>query len=331
MATMRRYILLLTFIWVLAGCGTREPASLADLPTVAQLPTLTSSPTAAEPIGFEPTQVPLPGVQSSPMTHTPISPTPTSTVTPTPTIPITPSATITDTPTLPATATFTITPTPRERSALELLGDLAREATILPPDFTINGTPLPRFPVPAPNSPSAATPTPFGGDFALGSRPDCPQAAPGIFGQVELAALEVRSLVGCYTSEPLTTSGSAYQLYENGFMVWVERPSAAGTIYVFQNGGNYLSYPDTWDASIDPESGDESPPEGLIEPIRGFGKVWRENSIVRSTLGWAVGFELGDVVTTANYQAGLLLDLPQRNEVMVLTDTGTWRGYPRSS
>ena len=36
-----------------------------------------------------------------------------------------------------------------------------------------------------------------------------------------------------------------------------------------------------------------APPEGRYQPIRGFGKVWRENPQVREQLGWAIAPEQG--------------------------------------
>ena len=35
------------------------------------------------------------------------------------------------------------------------------------------------------------------------------------------------------------------------------------------------------------------PPDGRFQPIRGFGKLWRERPDVRDRLGWALGVELG--------------------------------------
>ena len=37
------------------------------------------------------------------------------------------------------------------------------------------------------------------------------------------------------------------------------------------------------------EDPDIIPPEGYYEPVRGFGKVWREERGVREHLGWATG------------------------------------------
>jgi hypothetical protein len=44
---------------------------------------------------------------------------------------------------------------------------------------------------------------------------------------------------------------------------------------------------DTWEEG-QPETGNLTPPEpGLIDPKRGFGKVWREHPDIREAIGWA--------------------------------------------
>jgi len=78
-------------------------------------------------------------------------------------------------------------------------------------------------------------------------------------------------------------------------MIWFE---AHGTIYVFDDdrgldGPPVQQFVDTWSPD-EPES-DPSivPPEGLYQPIRGFGKVWRTQPGVREQLGWALAPEQG--------------------------------------
>ena len=101
------------------------------------------------------------------------------------------------------------------------------------------------------------------------------------------------------------------QSFENGFMFWVGRTSdekcahehgfapGSGEIWIaFVNSkipsGKWLVYVDDWTAGADPDN-DQSltPPPGLIQPIRGFGKVWRTklSAEEREMLGWATGSE----------------------------------------
>jgi hypothetical protein len=52
-------------------------------------------------------------------------------------------------------------------------------------------------------------------------------------------------------------------------------------------------FEDTW-TDAEPESDPSiASPEGLVQPVRGFGKLWRSNSEVRDRLGWALDSEVG--------------------------------------
>jgi hypothetical protein len=98
------------------------------------------------------------------------------------------------------------------------------------------------------------------------------------------------------------TSWAAQQPFEHGFMIWME---SSQTIYVFlseSTGQFYRTYQDTFkegDLESDPTI---IPPEGKQQPIRGFGKVWRENDDIRLSLGWATAGETGFDTWTQSYQ-----------------------------
>jgi hypothetical protein len=93
---------------------------------------------------------------------------------------------------------------------------------------------------------------------------------------------------GCPLDEP-TISAAAEQPFENGLMIWLE---ATDSVYVFYRDQSWQRFDDDW--SEDQLESDPSivPPEGFYQPIRGFGKVWRENASVRGELGWALSPEL---------------------------------------
>lgn len=118
------------------------------------------------------------------------------------------------------------------------------------------------------------------------------------------------------------------QSFENGFMFWVgattdERCNVehdftpgSGEIWISifpANGqvGEWVTVPDTFDETADPESNpDLEPPSGEVrQPIRGFGKAWREGLTAeqREQLGWATGDEL-PFVTDYRYDAGGFLN-----------------------
>ena len=58
-------------------------------------------------------------------------------------------------------------------------------------------------------------------------------------------------------------------------------------VYVLHGDSSYQRFEDTFDPAVEPISGGETPPTGLVEPIAGFGEVWRDQPGVREALGWA--------------------------------------------
>jgi hypothetical protein len=127
---------------------------------------------------------------------------------------------------------------------------------------------------------------------------------------------------------------TAYQPFEHGAMVWsnqigwYEQP----VIYVLFEGGSYVRYDDTY-TSGDPTAG-ETPPEGLLVPILGFGKVWMDHPNVRATLGWATAYESPGPGRFQLYVGGAMVWLSQRGETYVfLSDPATYQvvttpGFP---
>jgi hypothetical protein len=89
---------------------------------------------------------------------------------------------------------------------------------------------------------------------------------------------------------------TAFQPFEHGSMLYVERTTytTERIIYVFFDDGTYQPFEDTWREG-QPVNGGLTPPQGRFEPIRGFGKVWREGTgaRVRERLGWATALEKG--------------------------------------
>jgi hypothetical protein len=99
----------------------------------------------------------------------------------------------------------------------------------------------------------------------------------------------------CPAGAPLV-SPAAEQHFEGGIMLWVE---AETRIYVLFDSGSpaWSTFADMWQAG-EPESDPElAPPPALYQPVRGFGKVWREEAGVRERLGWALAPETGFTTT----------------------------------
>ncbi|MFQ5594840.1 MAG: hypothetical protein ACE5HA_11905, partial [Anaerolineae bacterium] len=100
---------------------------------------------------------------------------------------------------------------------------------------------------------------------------------------------DLRSALGCPTSyHPRVIPRAwevktAYQPFEHGAMIWSDHigwyPEAI--VLVLYADSTYQRFEDTFDPEVDPARGGETPPDGLVEPMLGFGKVWRAQPAVR--------------------------------------------------
>ncbi|HUS15827.1 MAG TPA: hypothetical protein VM536_12515, partial [Chloroflexia bacterium] len=86
---------------------------------------------------------------------------------------------------------------------------------------------------------------------------------------------------------------------------------------------NWFRFADTWQDG-DPTGPFSTPIAGLYEPIRGFGKLWREQADVRSRLGWGLDPETGvSGVVTQEFEHGTML-LLEPTAARVLYANGAW-------
>lgn len=119
------------------------------------------------------------------------------------------------------------------------------------------------------------------------------------------------------------STSAAYQRFDNGVMVWRQD---TGQIYAFFNDGTWQSFKDTFKEG-DPESDPKfAPPPGKMQPIRGFGKVWRDHKNVRDKLGWALAKEAGETAPVQPFEYGSMLRVGGviYTVVGVETDQGKW-------
>lgn len=88
----------------------------------------------------------------------------------------------------------------------------------------------------------------------------------------------------------------AEQVFENGRMMWLGPTKQIWVMILSDEGkGQWKVYEDTFadgDMETDPSI---KPPDGLLQPSRGFGKLWRDNPEIREALGWATTPEFGYV------------------------------------
>ncbi|MGB1289053.1 MAG: hypothetical protein ACPG7F_21140, partial [Aggregatilineales bacterium] len=85
---------------------------------------------------------------------------------------------------------------------------------------------------------------------------------------------------------PALTTDAAYQHFENGMMVWTEHDNM---IYVIYNNGVAARHSDNWNGTA--YTIEETPPDGLAVPERGFGYLWQSREDIRNALGWASSTE----------------------------------------
>jgi len=293
---------------ILTACG--ETVENIGLPTRVELPADVVGNPTADVANNVPFTEAVSGLSTLPPEWTATA-TPTRTETAT----ITPSMTITDTPSPTASITFTpsVTPTETLESApLLSLADLAARITDLPPTYAIPPDFQQIFPTP----------------ITFGTAPtNCPIAPSGGFATALQADSGLGTTLGCVSADVIAIQ-SATQVFERGVMVWVNE--GGGLIYVFNNNGTFQRYPDSFIAGQDPDSGGETPPAGLIEPVRGFGKIWRTMAGVRDGIGWGISSEAGDSATIQEFSSGRLMYLPTRGNILALTysgsaNSGTWR------
>jgi hypothetical protein len=102
----------------------------------------------------------------------------------------------------------------------------------------------------------------------------------------------------------------AEQVFEHGRMFWIRHNLQ---IWVMQasaedpNGGDWFCYNDTFvdgEQEVDPTL---IPPDGMYQPRRGFGKLWRSHPEIREGLGWAITPEF-ELTSNYLYIAGGVVD-----------------------
>lgn len=117
---------------------------------------------------------------------------------------------------------------------------------------------------------------------------------------------------GCPSGDPVIRTAMA-QEFERGRMFWIGEQHQiivlfdAPTVLPESEEGEEeeVDLPPAWIMVDDPftedtpeEDPEIQPPEGLFQPRRGFGVLWRENPKIRDRLGWATGEEIPFVMTT---------------------------------
>lgn len=123
----------------------------------------------------------------------------------------------------------------------------------------------------------------------------------------------------------------AFQEFERGFMIWKGVPELQ--VYVLLLGDG--TRPMRWSAYVDTfQEGQPSfdplltPPPEREQPIRGFGKVWREQTGVREAIGWALSRERGGQGVLQVFEGGRVFVI-ENTRLFALIDTDNrWQEFP---
>lgn len=235
------------------------------------------------------TFVPSPPVRITPLPT--FTPSPSPIASPNPTVTSLPSPTPTPSPTLPPTPTPDIQPSP---------------AADTPTAIPVVANP----PIDAAASPDTPTPT-------LTAVP-CPLPITTTL-TLALDADATRGL-GCPRAEAIVVA-AARQPFEHGLLLWRQD---VNLIYGLGPDGTWFFTGDTWrdgDPSDDPAI---IPPSGSYQPVRGFGKVWRERPGVREALGWATAEESAFNAIIQEFPGGAVWQDGERRQLVILWNNGSY-------
>ncbi|MBI3362793.1 MAG: hypothetical protein HY023_16960 [Chloroflexi bacterium] len=99
---------------------------------------------------------------------------------------------------------------------------------------------------------------------------------------------------------------AVYQSFEHGAMIYV---AEFREIWVLveapgRRGGPYYRFADNFHDGDTEGIANLPVPPGLLQPHRGFGRIWREQPGLRQTLGWATNYELPFSARLAHLRAG---------------------------
>lgn len=127
--------------------------------------------------------------------------------------------------------------------------------------------------------------------------------------------------LGCPLNAGLDPIATAYAPFEGGQMLWRQDNAV---IYVLTNDGRWTQYDDLWrEGEAEFTCGQPSNPP---TPVRGFGRVWCDQPVVRQGLGAATAAEIGDAGGRAqDFVNGMLLAAPDGSTFVLVGESATWR------
>jgi len=142
------------------------------------------------------------------------------------------------------------------------------------------------------------------------------------FGRVWSSVATVHDKLRC-PLEPEKGIWGAEEVFVGGYMFWRQDTKY---IYVLYNDGTWEGHADTWTEGMPEWDPSIVPPAGYYQPVRGFGKLWRENWAIQQKLSWATTQERSVYFSEQDFEGGLML-WSNVLGIFVLYNDGTWAHY----
>ena len=147
----------------------------------------------------------------------------------------------------------------------------------------------------------------------------------GVFASLWAGDESLRQQLGWAKQKQPRDVALAIEAFESGEMIW---RGDTLQITVLLRQGTWTLYNDTWVEGQPEQDPTIVAPAGLLQPKRGFGKVWRTYPVVRSALGWALEQERGYTGPVQIFEHGVLLRAGSRTYGLIIGSGGapnTWR------
>jgi hypothetical protein len=143
---------------------------------------------------------------------------------------------------------------------------------------------------------------------------------------------------GCPLAPHVTTAVA--QHFEHGKLLWLqasgeERPfDEIYALYDDNVSPHWQTMVDDWEPDMPETDPEIVPPPGLFQPVRGFGKVWRERPGVRERLGWATDEEFqienGVIQCAAGAYASCYVTGPEGVVYVLYANGADWAAWTGS-
>lgn len=157
----------------------------------------------------------------------------------------------------------------------------------------------------------------------------CPTAGDETISVYERASVSL----GCAVS-PMFQAPTAVQRFQNGVMLHLKgiyvleyAPAAYQSVPI--DGGVWSGARDAWREPESPSAG-LAPPAGFFEPLRGFGKAWREqHGGPEGSLGWALEDEATEDASWQLFEKGIIVVTRAGEGLIMYHDGRVWELKPR--